>query len=630
MYASLGPKPGLLSLLPWIFLVWLWQVIPVVAGQTDTPNTNGPSKLYQDFSQVLGLNSSAPKFLDPDQAFVLTVEDNGASTLIARWQIAEGYYLYRDKFSFSADPQVGLGAAELPPGEVKEDEIFGSVETYTGPQELAIVIPVADTSVREFQLNVGYQGCAEDGICYPPIKKQLPVRLATSNDSTEVSGDNGPRLSEQDAIAKSLAGGAMLPVLLSFFGFGLLLSFTPCVFPMVPILSGIIVGQGQTLTTRRAFVLSSIYVVSMALTYAGAGVVAGLFGQNLQAAFQAPWVLSLFSAVFVLLALSMFGLFEIQLPGSWQTRLTNASDRQTRGTLHGVAVMGVLSAIIVGPCVAPPLAGALIYIGQTGNALLGGAALFSMALGMGSPLLAIGTSAGRLLPKVGPWMKMVKQGFGVIMLGLAISILSRILPEALTLLLWGILLIGVAVFMGAMEPLQAPAAGWRRLGKGLGFAMLIYGSVLIVAAGGGGTDVFRPLQSMQIAFGDGSNPADADTFRAIKGVKGLEDQLILARASGRPAMLDLYADWCIECKRLDKETFSDPQVRQILAEAVLLKADVTANDELDRELLQQLELYGPPAVLFYGADGDERRAYRLAGFVGPEAFYEHLQRALVL
>jgi thiol:disulfide interchange protein DsbD len=398
---------------------------------------------------------------------------------------------------------------------------------------------------------------------------------------------------------------------------------------MLPILSGILVGRGKEISTRSAFSLSLVYVLAMAFTYALAGVIAGLFGHNLQALFQAPWVLASFSALFVLLALSMFGLFDIQLPGRWQTRLTEAAERQTRGTLHGVAVMGVFSAIIVGPCVAPPLAGALVYIGQSGDGVIGGAALFSMALGMGAPLLAVGTSAGRLLPKAGPWMENVKKVFGVIMLGLAIWLLERILPAPLTLFLWGLLLVGAAVFMGALDGIGAVASNWQRLSKGLGIVSLIYGSVLVVAAAGGATDVFRPLQSMQIAIGN-TEVNTGVKFKSIKGVGALREELAAAKARHKAVMLDFYADWCTECKRLERHTFADSRVQHRLANAILLKADVTANDEQDRELLRAMGLHGPPAVLFFGPDAMEKRAFRLAGFLGPEEFTAHVQRALAL
>ncbi|MGH8604993.1 MAG: protein-disulfide reductase DsbD, partial [Gammaproteobacteria bacterium] len=382
-------------------------------------------------------------------------------------------------------------------------------------------------------------------------------------------------------------------------------------------------------TTGRAFMLSSLYVLAMALTYALAGIIAGLLGYNVQAMFQSPWVLSLFSLLFVLLALSMFGLFELQLPGQWQTVIHERAQRQHRGTLYGAAAMGFFSAIIVGPCVGPPLAGALIYIGQSGNATVGGAALFAMALGMGTPLLAIGTSAGKLLPRAGPWMETVKKAFGVALLALSLWLLERILPPGLTLFLAGLLLIGVAVFLGAADQLDAVATGWRRLSKGIGIAALIYGAVLIVAAAGGGKEIFRPLQTMDFVL-SGTQTVHKLAFKPVKGASVLLEEIEIARTQQKPVMLDLYADWCIDCKRLDRDTFSDQNVQHALLGTVLLKADVTANDEQDKDLLRTLGVYGPPAVLFFGPNGVERREYRLAGYLGPSDFYSHLHQVFTL
>ena len=421
---------------------------------------------------------------------------------------------------------------------------------------------------------------------------------------------------------------------LLLFGVGLLLAFTPCVFPMIPILSGIIVGQGSGLTTRRAFVLSLTYVLAMSVTYTIAGVVAGLFGANLQAALQNPWVLSSFALVFVLLALSMFGLYDLQLPSSWQSRLTELSNRQRGGTLVGVAVMGLLSALIVGPCVAPPLAGVLIYIGQTGDPWLGGLALFSLSLGMGAPLVVVGTLEGRFLPRAGGWMNAVKAVFGVTLLGVAVFLLERVLPGWVALLLWSALFMVSAVYLGALEPVSHFTSGLRHLWKGLGLLLLVYGVILMVAAASGGHDVLRPLQGLGWG-GSGSSAASAPggghaglAFERVKGVAGLGAQLERAKAQGRPVMLDFYADWCVACKELEKYTFAENDVRQTLAGAVLLQADVTANDAEDQALLKSLGLIGPPAILFFGPDGVERRGYRLVGFKPAAEFQPHAARAL--
>ena len=413
--------------------------------------------------QKLGFGAAQPEFLEPDQAFVLSAEVTPeGDTLLARWEIAEGYYLYRDKFKFSseaADPR--LGSPELPRGKIKNDAYFGEMEIHVDEVVARVPLERDSTAAGTLTFTAGYQGCADGGICYPPLLNALVPPAAAAPTATPPATP-ATSLSEQDSIAASLASGASLLTVLSFFGFGLLLAFTPCVFPMIPILSGIIVGHGTKVTTQRAFVLSLVYVLAMALTYTVAGVLAGLFGSNLQATFQNPWILGSFAALFVVLSLSMFGLYDLQVPNWAQSRISAASNQQKSGSLTGVAVMGFLSALIVGPCVAAPLAGALIYIGQTGDAVLGGMALFALSLGMGAPLLLIGTSAGKLLPKAGPWMDAIKAVFGVLLIGVAIWMLERILPAPLTMAMWAALLIVSAIYLGARrQRLATPLEGSR-------------------------------------------------------------------------------------------------------------------------------------------------------------------------
>jgi len=393
---------------------------------------------------------------------------------------------------------------------------------------------------------------------------------------------------------------------------------------MIPILSGIIVGQGAQITTGKAFTLSMFYVLAMALTYAVLGVIAGSFYFNLQATFQNPWVISVFSAVFVALALSMFGFYELQLPAAIQTRLCAASNNQKTGTVQGAAFMGALSAIIVGPCVAPPLAGALLYISHTGNALFGGLALFAMGLGFGVPLLIIGSSAGTLLPRAGKWMDAIKQVFGVVMLGVAIWFLERILPGQVSLLLWASLLIVSAMYLGALDTLES-SESWQRLWKGLGVILLVYGIILIIGAASGGKSIFRPLQGLN-TFADAQQSADKRmSFKKIKSLPELDAAIAEAGEKGKHLMLDFYADWCIECKEMEAYTFSDPNVAALLNDIVLIQADVTKNGEEDRELLKAYELYGPPAILFFGKNGREQRHHRIVGFVKAEKFSKHLK-----
>jgi thiol:disulfide interchange protein DsbD len=446
-----------------------------------------------------------------------------------------------------------------------------------------------------------------------PISEQIPTTIPEP-------------ISEQDQIAARLAKVGLFGALALFFGLGLLLAFTPCVFPMIPILSGIIAGQGKDITTRQAFMLSLAYVLAMALTYAIVGVIAGLFGANLQAAFQTPWVLTLFAGIFVALALSMFGFYELQLPSALQTRLTELSNQQQGGTLIGAAIMGLLSALIVGPCVAPPLMGALIFIGKTGDAILGFFALLGLGLGMGAPLLLIGTSAGKLLPRAGAWMDAIKAVFGVLLLAVAVLLLERILPTAIALLLWGLLLIGSAVYLGALEPLPTPTNGWRKLWKGLGVALLIYGALMLAGAAAGGRDTLQPLRGLVTGRVGAGSPAHLE-FKRIKSVADLERELAAAKAQGKPVMLDFYADWCVSCKEMERDTFLAPEVQAAMGRFVLLQADVTANDAEDKALMQErFGLHGPPAMLFFDATGTERRGYRLVGFVPADEFSAHLRQ----
>jgi thiol:disulfide interchange protein DsbD len=586
-----------------------------------------------DALENLGDNSgfgSDKEFLDPEVAFRFTHAIEPDETVRLNWDIAPGYYLYRDKFAAKSNV-VGVRVGELyrPNGVMKDDPDFGDVEIYRHEAGLRAPITFDSDAPRTAALEVTYQGCAEDGICYPPIKKSIdvlldalvtPVNAAASTDS--VSDNPGTAIMSADAIAARLESRSIFVIAGTFFIFGLLLAFTPCVFPMVPILSGIIVGQEQPVSVKRGLILSAVYVFAVAVTYAIVGLLAGLFGHNLQATFQQPALLIAFSLVFVALALSMFGFYELQLPAGVQTRLDQYSRSRDGGNLAGVGVMGVLSAIIVGPCVAPPIAGALIYLGHQGSPVIGGTALFAMGLGMGMPLLLVGASAGKLLPRAGVWMDTVKRVFGVMLLGVAIWFLERVLPGPTVLLLWALLIIVSAIFMGALDQIVPASSGWRRLFKGVGLAMLCYGAILIVGAGVGAQDPFRPLNPL---IRPGSE-AHALAFEPIKGVAGLAAGLERARVQGRPALLDFYADWCVECKYLERDTFAHPSVKSALSDVVLLRADVTANDELDQALLKNFELFGPPAVLFFDLAGAEKRTGRVLGFVGPADFSAHLAR----
>ncbi len=544
-----------------------------------------------------------------ENPYQLQVDVSGSNRLRLHWDMTAGTYLYQEKLKVALEQTAAasLGEIQLPPAFIKKDAFrpdgtTGDVAVYYRSLDLSIPLLRSTETTADITLIVSYQGCSDEGICYPPVKQQVKISLPAAGGVASIV-PTAPPLSEQDQIAETLAGGDLWGILVLFFGAGILLAFTPCIFPTIPILSGIIVGHGAELDPRKGFLLSLLYVTAMASTYAAAGVVAGLFGRNLQVDMQNPWMLSAFALLFVLLALSMFGLYKIQLPSSWQSSLTVLSNRQKGGSWAGVAIMGALSALIVGPCVAPPFAGALIYVAKTGDALLGGAAFFTLGIGMGAPLLLIGASAGKLLPKAGHWMETINSLFGILFLAVAILLLERILPAEISTLLWGLLLLGTAVYLWAPHGLPTHRRGLKYLRRGMGLALLIYGGLILF-----------------------SNPQPHLQFRSVKGMEQLQLEVAAARAKGRPVMLDFYADWCISCKELERYTFSDPGVVSALGGFVLLQADVTANDESDRIMLNQFEISGPPLIVFYGPDGVEQRHLRLVGYIAPPEFIAHVAK----
>ena len=570
-------------------------------------------------SNIFSFTSSDDEVLHPDDAFKVGLSVVSKDRLSLKWQIEPGYYLYKDKFSISTnDLSVLYGDYVFPLGKLKDDLAFGEVEVYYNENQVLVPFSHEDKNTKELNINIAYQGCKDGSICYPPIEKSLIVSIPDSFEAV-----NGETLvSEQDVVTKSLKEKKLLVNVISFFVFGFLLALTPCVFPMIPILSGIIVGEGIHITRSKAIMLTLSYVLAMAFTYALLGVIAGLFYFNLQAASQNIWVISLFSGVFVLLALSMFGFYELQLPASWQNKLSGKQSSSGHGTLTGAAIMGALSAVIVGPCVAPPLAGALLYISQTGNAQLGGLALFAMGLGFGVPLLVIGISSGELLPRIGAWMENIKRVFGVIMLGVAIWFLERVLSASLILILWAALFITSSIFLGVLERLVKQASNWQRLYKGLGFVMLFYGGVLIFAAMSGKGTVLDPFNKRI--------PSNTSTetlqFTYVSNLSELEVQLQKSRLENKSVMLDFYADWCVECKQMEKYTFSDLLVQNILRDIKLLKADVTNNNDNDKALLKHFELFGPPAILFFDNESKEIKSHRFIGFAKPKKFINHIKQ----
>lgn len=572
--------------------------------------------------------ADTPQFLPVDRAFAVKVEALDASTLIASFEPEDGYYLYRDKFAFAFEPPlpgVSVRAVELPAGEVKDDPNFGRTEVFHRPVRAVLRLQRDDVRTLPAALQVTYQGCADAGLCYPPETRRFDVVLAAGGSAAGGPGAAaGLPADESSRIAGILSSGNTWLVLASFFGFGLLLAFTPCVLPMIPILSGIIVGKGHAVTRPHALGLSAAYVIGMAVTYAAAGVAAGLSGTLLSGALQNPWVLGAFALLFVVLALSMFGFYELQFPSGLQSRLSVASNRFRGGTLWGVFAMGILSALIVGPCVAAPLAGALLYINQTRDAVLGGGALFAMALGMGMPLLAVGVSAGSLLPRAGAWMQTVKRFFGVVLLGMAIWVVSPVIPTVLHMLAWATLLIVSAIFLSAIDPLPHNAAGHRRLGKGLGVIALVLGIALLIGALAGGRDLLQPLSGLRLVSAL-EHPAKGPRFERVSSVAELEQRL--AQTGGRPVMVDFYADWCISCKEMERFTFSDPAVRTRMDRMLLIKVDVTRNSAQDRALLERFNLFGPPGIVFFDQSGRELPG-RVIGFQSARRFAGSLDAIL--
>ena len=591
-----------------------WEVpstAPPASGLPGAPAAGG------GLGDLLG--SSPEGILPAEEAFLFDALAVDPGRLLVRFTARPDYYLYREQFDFRVlDDDIDVVQVLSPTGEPMVDEFFGETEVYFGEVEISLELSRPAGPARSVTLEADFQGCWEGGICYPPMNRSLTVDLPAADVPVRVADvPPGPAqevaVAEQDRLAAALAGRPVLALTL-FLVAGLLLAFTPCVFPMVPILSGLIAGEGDRMTTARAFRLSLVYVLAMALVYTAFGVVAGLFGQNLQALFQHPVVLSGFAGLFVLLSLAMFGFYELQLPASWQTKLNQWSNRAEGGTLMGAAIMGALSALIVGPCVAPALMGALIYIGQTGDAVLGGAALFAMAIGMGIPLVIWGTSAGKLLPRAGGWMNAVKAVFGVGLLALAIWMLERVVPPAATMFMWGALAIASGVYLGALSRLEQPVSGWRKLWQALGVILLVLGIMQLIGAASGGRDWMRPLG--HLVGGAATVPAAEVSFRQVQTLDELQGAIA---ASTRPVFLDFYADWCVDCVRMERRTFPDPEVARRMAEFTLIKVDVTAYNSDHQEILSHFGLIGPPAYLFF-VDGEELKQHRTFGFLNPSRF----------
>jgi thiol:disulfide interchange protein DsbD len=576
---------------------------------------------------LLGPVSNQDQFLPVDEAFIFTALPDGGERVLLDWQVAPGYYLYRHRVSAkTATPGFVLGELAMPDGKKKTDEFFGDVEVYYDVLSATVPVSRPDGS-STFELEVSYQGCADAGLCYPPVTKRVSIEMPPPG--TASLRDAAPMVSEQDRLSGLISSGSLLVVMASFFGFGLLLAFTPCVLPMIPILSGIIAGQGEAATPSRSFLLSLVYVLGMALTYTAAGAAFAAAGQQAQAFFQQPWIIMTFAALFVVLALAMFGLFDLKIPAALETRLAGVSGRQKSGSLVGTAIMGALSALVVTACVAPPMVAALAVIGQTGDVLRGSLALFAMGIGMGAPLLLVGVAGGRFLPHAGPWMTTVKALFGVLFLAVAVWMLERVLPGSLTLALWALLVIVAGYYFGGFGRAAGSGGAARLVTKGFGLAAIVWGVIMMLGAAAGGHDPLQPLRGAPLPGFGGSAAGKAASelpFRKIASVEDLDRELAAAQAAGQPVMLDFYADWCVSCKEMEKYTFSVPGVQSDLAGFVLLKADVTANSEADQALFRRFGVYGPPTTAFFSAAGRECRPFRLVGFVNADDFRSHLAR----
>jgi thioredoxin:protein disulfide reductase len=595
----------------------------------------------QDGNGVLAaLAAGQPKFLPPDEVFHVSGAVAGPNAVRLDWTIRDGYYLYRSRLKIAASDGTALGTLQLPPGLIKMDPYFGREEIYR--HALAGLLPVERKSgagPRDVSLLVTYQGCADAGLCYPPITKTISVHLPPAGSAGSIQGHgstnagiNGaasspaqPSQFRFEALARS---GSLLAMIGWFYLAGLGLAFTGCVYPTIPILSGIIVGQGHKVTVARAFTLSLAYVLGMALTYTIAGTAFAAAGGQAQAALQKPWIIGSFAALFVAMALSMLGLFTVQIPAALQTRIAQLSNRQTAGKLGGVAVMGALSALLVTTCVGPALVGALAVISQTGEIARGAAALFAMSIGMGTPLLIVGASAGRLLPKSGAWMDTVKKLFAAVMLGVAVWMLARLVPARVTLALWAVPAATLAAVLwratrGASS--SGPSArGWTARGWPLrvaGLAAGAYGLMLVTGAALGGTDPLQPIP----AWATVTHPL---TFAPIQSVADLDRAVEQASRQGKPVMVDFYADWCTSCKEMEATTFLDPTVRSALSGTVLLRADVTSDDANDKALLKRFGIFGPPTIAFYGRDGRERTLHRVVGYMSGAEFAAAVRAAI--
>lgn len=635
--------------------------VDIAAISTDAAKVD-PIQAITELGTNLGLQED--EFLEPDKAFVLSTQNGDQQSLIAHWMIADDYYMYRDKFKFNlkqAPAGVSLGEVELPEGETKHDEYFGKIKVFHNAVTAQIPV-IGDLKGEKVQIELVYQGCAEAGLCYPPIFKTVtydPAGSSSVKDSAVTAAATTPSqvstdsqsLGTDEKLIRLFKGDKLFTILVSLLGFGLLLAFTACMYPMIPIVSGIIVGHGEKVTAMKGFMLSLVYVLAMAVTFGIIGAIFGFTGEasNIAAQMQKPWVLLLFAALFVALALSMFGFYNIQMPSAIQSRLNEFSNKQKSGSLIGVSIMGVLSALIIGPCGGPILLATITGAAASNSAFLGFLYMFTLAIGMGLPLLLVGAGGGKLLPRAGGWMNTVKAVAGIVLLAVAIVFLERVVSSIIFMTLWALLFIVSATYMGAFEPIKEGSSGWLKLFKGLGLALFVYGVIVLIGGMTGARNFNDPLhgsellarqpatmmtsssavQPAYVKFAQGKEYVVKGglTFIKIKTVADFEAQLKSANAAGKTVMLDFYADWCTYCKQFDDYVFSDPKVQQALADTVLIQADITAQDKEDKAVLKHVDVITAPAILFFNTQGEEVRQQRVLGLLSAEKFLDRVNKA---
>ncbi len=626
------------------FLLLLLSIIVTFNPTLVSAAGNSGVVAISDLSNDLGLGGNDDEILEPDVAFKLTTDVKDANTIVANWQIEDKHYLYRNKFKFKLKEGEGvqLGSAILPPGETKNDEFFGRIQVFHNSAEAIIPLVRSSTKATTIKIQFTYQGCAEEtGICYPPIRKtisfdlpaggivsQLSSAASTGKMLTTTTAAKDAYVPEQDKSLQILKKGDVLEIFFYFFLGGLALAFTACMYPMIPILSSIIVGHGEKINRGTAFAISLAYVESMAVTFGILGAAVALFagGVNLQAYFQSPWILIPFSVLFIGLAFSMFGFYSIQMPASVQSWLSNFSNNQKGGSLHGAIFMGAASALIIGPCAGPVIIGALAYVATESDPLVGFFAMFILGNGLGLPLLAVGTFGGHVLPKAGTWMDTVKAASGVVLLAIAILFLERIsfISSTMVMMLWASLFLIVGVYLGAFDAIKEGVSGWFKFWKGLGVVFIIYGIIVMLGGLTGARNVNDPLHGSTLTTG-GSAEQQHLKFKRIKSVDDLKNEISAAQKAGKYVMLDFYADWCTYCKQFEDYVFRNKEVQALLKDFVLLQADITDNDKQDQALNKYTSVQAPPAILFFNKEGKEIRNYRIVGNMNAKTFVKHVK-----